>query len=143
MLAPLKKCGLEKWAQLSRSCVHTSWRERKATQCGQCPGCIERRQAFAAASISEPAGDQYSLELAAGQSLTPINAAYLHCYLDDAAAWLSGDAAVRRRLHWHLSGTRVPPEQHAPIAALQYRHAQEVVSTLGHLSAERFEKAPA
>ena len=125
----------------SRSCVHTSWRERNATHCGQCPGCIERRQAFAAASISEPTVGQYSLELAAGQLLTPINAAYLRCYLDDAAAWLSDDAAVRRRLHWHLSGTHVPPDQHAPIAALQYRHAKEVVSTLGHLSAERFEKS--
>ena len=141
MLGPLKKCGLENWAQLSRSCVHTSWRERNATHCGQCPGCIERRQAFAAASISEPTVGQYSLELAAGQLLTPINAAYLRCYLDDAAAWLSDDAAVRRRLHWHLSGTHVPPDQHAPIAALQYRHAKEVVSTLGHLSAERFEKS--
>jgi 7-cyano-7-deazaguanine synthase in queuosine biosynthesis len=141
MLGPLKKCGLDRWAQLSRSCVHTSWRQRNATHCGQCPGCIERRQAFAAASIFEATGDQYSVELVAGQSPTQINAAYLRCYLDDAEAWLSQDAAVRRRLHWHLSGTHVPPDQHAPIAALQYRHAKEVVSTLGHLSAQRFEKA--
>src|SRR5690606_29891616 len=29
MLAPLKAHRLDSWAQLSRSCVHTSWRERK------------------------------------------------------------------------------------------------------------------
>ena len=143
MLVQLKQHGLESWAQLSESCVHTSLRDSKAKHCGQCPACIERRQAFAAAKIAEKISDQYKVDLIAGQSIAPNKADYLGCYLDDAAAWLSGDAAVRRRLHWHLSGTHVPPDQHAPIAALQYRHAKEVVSTLGHLSAERFEKAPA
>lgn len=142
MLAPLKIYGLEAWAQLSRSCVHTSWRENKASHCGQCPGCIERRQAFAAAGISEPISGHYSLDLIAGKPLTPNSADYLRCYLDDAADWLGGDAAVRRRLHWHLIGTHVPPEQHTLIAERQYRHAQEIIATLGHLTAQRLVKSP-
>lgn len=141
MLAPLKKHGLEAWAQLSRSCVHT-WRESNTTHCGQCPGCIERRQAFAAAGISELTSGQYSLDLLEGEPLAPNSADYLRCYLDDAADWLAGDAAVRRRLHWHLSGTHVPPEQHTLIAERQYRHAQEVIATLGHLTAQRLVKLP-
>jgi len=139
MLAPLKAHGLEAWAQSSQSCVHTSLRERKATHCGQCPGCIERRQAFAAAGIAELPG-QYSFDLFAGIKLAPRSADYLHCYLGAAAAWLSDDAAIRRRLDWHLSGTRIPSEQLAVIADHQYRHAQEVIATLGRLSADRLDK---
>lgn len=137
MLVPLKKIrGLEEWAQQSRSCVHTSLRERKARHCGQCPGCIERRQAFAAADIAEPIAGQYSFDLFEGKKLASNNAAYMQCYLDDAAAWLAADAKVRRRLHWHLRGTDVPPEEDRLIAERQYRHAQEVISTLGHLTAQ-------
>ena len=141
MLAPLKMQGLEAWAQLSRSCVHT-WRESNTTHCGQCPGCIERRQAFAAAGIFEPISGQYSLDLLEGTPLAPNCADYLRCYLDDAAAWLAGDDAIHRRLHWHLCGTHVPPEQHTLIAERQYRHAQEVIATLGHLTAQRLAKVP-
>ena len=136
MLVPLKIHGLEEWAQQSRSCVHTSLRERKASHCGQCPGCIERRQAFSAADIAEPITGQYSFDLFEGKKLTPNNAAYMQCYLDDAAAWLAADATVRRRLHWHLRGTDVPPEEDRLIAERQYRHAQEVISTLSHLTAQ-------
>lgn len=139
MLAPLKAHGLERWAQSSQSCVHTSWRERKAKHCGQCPGCVERRQAFAAAGIAELPG-QYSFDLFAGIKLAPSRADYLHCYLGAAAAWLSGDAAIHRRLDWHLIGTRIPSEQRAEIAGHQYRHAQEVIATLGRLSADRLDK---
>lgn len=139
MLAPLKLHGLESWAQSSQSCVHTSLRERKAKHCGQCPGCVERRQAFAAAGIAELPG-QYSFDLFEGVKLAPSSADYLHCYLGAAAAWLSGDAAIHRRLNWHLSGTLIPSEQHAEIAGHQYRHAQEVIATLGRLSADRLDK---
>ena len=139
MLAPLKAHGLETWSQSSQSCVHTSLRERKATHCGQCPGCIERRQAFAAAGIAELPG-QYSFDLFAGVKLAPRSADYLHCYLSAAAAWLSDDAAIRRRLDWHLSGTRIPSRQRAAIAEHQYRHAREVMATLGRLSADRLDR---
>ncbi|WP_349283375.1 7-cyano-7-deazaguanine synthase [Polaromonas hydrogenivorans] len=141
MLAPLKIHGLEAWAQQSQSCVHTSLRE-KASHCGQCPGCIERRQAFAAAGIAELIVGQYSFDLIEGKTLAPNSADYLRCYLDDAAAWLSGDTSIRHRLHWHLSGTDVPSEQHKLIAERQYRHAQEVMTTLGHLTGQRLAKVP-
>jgi 7-cyano-7-deazaguanine synthase in queuosine biosynthesis len=143
MLAPLKTRGLGEWAQLSLSCVHTSWRERKTSHCGQCPGCIERRQAFAAAGILECIAGHYSLDLVTGKPLARDHADYLRCYLDDAAAWLADDAAVRRRLHWHLTGTQVPREQHAAITERQRRHAQEVIATLGHLTAQRAVKTVA
>lgn len=139
MLAPLKAHGLEKWAQSSQSCVHTSLRERKVKHCGQCPGCIERRQAFAAAGIAELPG-QYSFDFFAGTKLAPSSTDYMHCYLGAAAAWMSGNVAIHRRLDWHLSGTRIPYEQRAEIAGHQYRHAQEVIATLGRLTANRLNK---
>lgn len=142
MLVPLKKYGLEGWAQQSRSCVHTSLRELKVSHCGQCPGCIERRQAFAAAGILELISGHYSFDLFEGKKLSYNNADYLQCYLDAAADWLAGDAAVRRLLQWHLIGTKIPCEQHALIAERQYRHAQEVINTLGHLTAHRRVKVP-
>lgn len=143
MLAPLQAYGLRKWAELSRSCVHTSWRVRRTTHCGQCPGCIERRQAFFAAGMTEVAGGQYSFDLARGEPLVPENADYLRCYLDDAAAWLNDDERVRRRLHWHLTGTDVPGEHHAGIADRQRRHAREVLAAFGHLTVQRATKVAA
>ena len=142
MLSHLRDCGLEDWLQLSRSCVHTSLRERKKSHCGQCPGCIERRQAFAAAGIGERAADNYIVDLLADAPLVRDNADYLQRYLDDAAGWLSGDASVRRRLAWHLACTDVPSEQHIAIARRQRRHAREVIDTLGHLTVQRIGKGP-
>lgn len=141
MLAPLQAHGLQAWAESSRSCVHTSWRVRRTPHCGQCPGCIERRQAFFAAGMIEIGDGQYSFDLAQGKPLVSESADYLRCYLDDAAAWLKGDAQVRRRLHWHLTGTDVPGEQHAGIADRQRRHAREVLAAFGHLTAQRAAKA--
>ena len=135
MLAPLREHGLQKWAESSRSCVHTSWRVRRTTHCGQCPGCIERQQAFFAAGMTEITDGQYSFDLARGEPLVQESADYLRCYLDDAAAWLNDDAQVRRRLHWHLTGTDVPSEQHAGIADRRRRHAQEVLAAFGQRSA--------
>lgn len=137
MLAPLRAQGLQSWAELSRSCVHTSWRVRRTAHCGQCPGCIERRQAFFAAGMTESAVGQYSIDLPQDKPLVPDSADYLRCYLDDAAAWLNDDAQVRRRLHWHLTGTDVPSEHHAGIADRQRRHALEVLAAFGHLTAQR------
>ena len=53
MLQELKLTdGVATWAQDSRSCVHTSLREKGKTHCGRCPACIERRQAFLSAGIN-------------------------------------------------------------------------------------------
>ena len=136
MLISLKKVqGLETWAQLSRSCA-TSLRDRDASHCGECPGCIERRQAFAAADISELVSGKYKLDVIQDKPYSSNNADYLRCYLADAAAWLAGDEAVRHRLDLHLRITDVPSKQHDSIAERQYRHAQEVVKVLGHLTAQ-------
>lgn len=91
----------------------------------------------------ESADGQYSIDLAQDKPLVPESADYLRCYLDDAAAWLSDDAQVRRRLHWHLTGTDVPSEQHAGIADRQRRHALEVLAAFGHLTAQRAVKIAA
>ena len=135
MLAVFKSPELANWAQLSHSCVHTSLRERNFSHCGQCPGCIERRQAFAAAGIDERIAGKYSLDIVAGKPRDSANADYLRCYIDDAAAWLSNDASIRRRMNWHLFATQVPADQHASMAERQRRHAHEVIATFGHLTA--------
>ena len=142
MLLPLRAHGLGDWLQLSRSCVHTSLRERKMSHCGQCPGCIERRQAFAAAGVCERIADNYIVDLLADVPLAPDNADYLRRYVDDAEGWLSGDPSVRRRLAWHLAGTDVPSEQHVAIARLQCRQAREVMETLGHLTVKNICEGP-
>ena len=85
--------------------------------------------------MTEITDGQYSFDLARGEPLVQESADYLRCYLDDAAAWLNDDAQVRRRRHWHLTGTDVPSEQHAGIADRQRRHAQEVLAAFGQRSA--------
>jgi 7-cyano-7-deazaguanine synthase in queuosine biosynthesis len=142
MLAPLLARGLQEWAASSRSCVHTSLRVRGATHCGQCPGCIERRQAFFAAGMTEQVEGQYGLDLAQDGPLLAENADYLRCFLDNAAAWLNEDSQVHRRLHWHLTATDVPIEEHAGIADRQRRHAREVLAAFGHLTVRRESRVP-
>jgi len=134
MLTPLKRHNLANWLQLSRSCVHTSLRERGKSHCGQCPGCIERRQAFHRAGISERVGDHYRVDVLAGTPLEMMNADYLRRYLDDAAAWLADDAAVLQRLHWHLKLTNIPAAEHDKIAERQRTHAREVASCYANLT---------
>src|SRR5262249_25663156 len=53
MLERLKHHGLGSWARQSRSCIHSSLRLPGAPQCGSCPACIERRQAFRVAGVPE------------------------------------------------------------------------------------------
>lgn len=141
MLAPLRDRGLEVWAQSSRSCVHTSWRERNATHCGQCPGCIERRQAFATAGIQEKIVGCYSRDLVTGAAPSNDAADYVRRYLDDAAGWLADDEAAHRRLDWHLRVTRIPIARREEIVARQRRHAREVINTFGHLSVQHVIKS--
>jgi hypothetical protein len=83
------------WVQSSRSCVHTSLRTVNIRHCGTCPGCIERRQAFAAAGVEDLSAYEKDLfKLAA-----PLQIDYLRCYLDNARAWIDGDAGVAERLN--------------------------------------------
>jgi hypothetical protein len=142
MLLSLQGHGLEDWLQLSHSCVHTSWRERHRSHCGQCPGCIERRQAFAVANICESIGG-YAVDLFNDVPLAENNADYLRRYIDDAIGWVAGEGSVRRRLAWHLSLTDVPSDQYIAIRRRQFRHAREVIHTLGHLTVKRNGKAVA
>lgn len=133
MLLPLQARGLDEWLRVSRSCIHTSLRARKS-HCGQCPGCIERRQAFVAAGIDGRVADNYVVDVLADAPLSLKSADYLRRYLDDAVDWLGGAASVRRRLAWHLEATDVAPDEHAAIARLQDCHAHEVIETFGRLT---------
>ncbi len=142
MLLPLRAHGLDEWLRISRSCIHTSLRAKKKSHCGQCPGCIERRQAFVAAGIGERVADDYMIDLLSDAPLTPKAADYLRRYLDDAADWLSGTSSVRRRLAWHLETTEVPSDEHVVIARRQDRHAREVIKTFGHLTVRHEGKGP-
>ena len=140
MINSLGSHGLGEWLQLSQSCVHTSLRERNLRHCGQCPACIERRQAFAAAGISEKIDRNYKVDLLREPILTPGNADYLLRYLDDARSWIGHGDSVRQRLAWHLSGTNIDDDQFNSIARRQRRHSKEVIRTLGHLTVQRTEE---
>lgn len=131
MLQDLKTVpGLATWAQASRSCVHTSLRQVGKTHCGRCPGCVERRQAFAAANIEEKL-DIYQTNLLVQSLIDEDEADYLHLYQLDAMKWVEGAASVRRRMSNHLRLTDVPHEQDEKIIELQLRHAREVLRTFG------------
>jgi 7-cyano-7-deazaguanine synthase in queuosine biosynthesis len=122
--------GIGEWLQLSNSCIHTSLRVAGISHCGECPACIERRQAFASASIPVKA-DDYQLNIAKAVPIDLSNKAYFHLYRLDAVKWLDGKQEPRKRLNNHLLITDVPSEEHQRILDLQLRHASEVVSTFG------------
>lgn len=59
----LKVEGLEALGHTTFSCIHTSPRKKgEPRQCGTCPACIGRRQAFVAAGIDEPP-DAYDTDI--------------------------------------------------------------------------------
>jgi len=131
MLQDLKTVpGLPTWAQASRSWVHTSLRQAGKTHCGRCPGCVERRQAFAAANIDENLAI-YQTDLLVESLNNEDEADYLHLYQLDAMKWVDGAAGVQRRMSNHLRLTDVPCKQDAKIIELQLRHAREVLRTFG------------
>lgn len=131
MLQNLKTVpGLQTWAQASRSCVHTSLRQVGKTHCGRCPGCIERRQAFAVAGIEEKL-DIYQTDLLVESLINEDEADYLHLYQLDAMRWVEGAASVQRRMSNHLRLTDLPYEQDEKTIELQRRHAKEVLRTFG------------
>lgn len=132
MLLSLKGHKLSEWLELSRSCVHTSLRERRKSHCGECAGCVERRQAFAFAQVPERAAEHYRRDIFRESDLHQANADYLRRYIDDAAAWLSDDSSVLRRLNWHLANTDMSASEEPVAAERQRRHAREVVSCFGN-----------
>lgn len=125
MLAPLIGQGLGNWAELSHSCIHTSVRKRGQPQCGECPACIERRQAFAVAGHVET--HQYNTDIFRAPSLKTET--YLRRYWDEAVAWQSNDTHAMKRLQVHLTNTQVPMNTQAAVIERQRRHADEVVRT--------------
>lgn len=121
---------LATWSQSSRSCVHTSLRQVGKTHCGRCPGCIERRQAFAAANIEEDL-DLYQTDLFVQPMNNEEEADYLHLFQLEAMKWVEGADNVQRRMRNHLRITDVSHEQDEKIIELQLRNAREVLRTLG------------
>jgi 7-cyano-7-deazaguanine synthase in queuosine biosynthesis len=126
MLQSLRGEGLDRWAQTSRSCIHSSWRIPGKSHCGTCPACIERRQAFATAGIAE--ADYYSTDVLRAFPRPGTDADYLRLYLDEAHAWLNEDPRPRRRLYTHLRLTDIPIQEDEQIALLHTRHSREVTS---------------
>lgn len=122
--------GLVQWAQLSRSCVHSSWRESGIAHCGQCPACIERHQAFTGADIEDPT--IYSAGRLWDQP-DPLADDYFRAYLDNALAWTEGDARTRQRLRQHCAITGIKASDRSGLSLLHSRHAREALSVYGHL----------
>lgn len=134
MLQPLTKIpGLVNWLQTTRSCVHTSLRKAGKTHCGCCPACIERRQAFASAAVSEDL-DRYVINAFVDTIDDEEKATYLRLCRLDAMRWVKGDPLVDRRLIHHLALTEIPTEQHDDIRALHVRYARETLRNFGAMS---------
>lgn len=126
-----------RWTLSSRSCVHTSLRKPNVRHCGTCPACIERRQAFIAAGVSEDPGVYFEdiFNVAA-----PLQNHYLRCYIDNARAWINGDVGVAERLKRHLILTDIKDDD-GQIHQLMHRHAQEVNNVFEKLAYEQIPKA--
>lgn len=125
--------SLSSWLQESRSCVHTSMRKVGKTHCGVCPACIERRQAFACAGISEQA-DIYQTDILVQEEEKRVHSDYLELYRLDAHKWTIGDESARDRMRAHLRLTDLPTDLDKEFCALQLRHSHEVLRTFGFRS---------
>ena len=113
---------LSDWAQQSRSCVHTSWRELGITHCGRCAACIERHQALVGAGVfdrtsySKPLWDQENA----------LNDDYFRSYLWQAQRWARGDLGIRDRLEDHCALANLPAPSE-DLILLHQQHAAEVL----------------
>ncbi len=118
--------GLANWAKMSRSCIHSAPRITGRPQCGHCPACIERRQAFRVAGVEDLNGyhvDVFSEKLA--------EADYLNLYRLDALDWLEGSGRPRRRLKRHLQLTGLTAKHFDNIEKLQVKHSREIIDVFG------------
>lgn len=114
--------GLSDWAQQSRSCVHTSWRELGITHCGYCAACIERHQALDGAGVFDRTTYSHPL----WEQANALNDDYFRSYLWQAQRWARGDLGIRERLddHCALSNLPTPSED---LILLHQHHAAEVL----------------
>lgn len=130
MLAPLVDIPLlAEWLKQSRSCIHSSLRLAGKRHCGHCAACIERRQAFRAAGITEDSRD-YAVDLFSGG--LPKEPHYLLTYLENARFWTTFHPSVRSRLERHCT---LSDMTHIPIRSIEdllVRHANESLDTYGH-----------
>ncbi len=117
--------GITDWLQQTRSCVHSAVRQTGKTHCGTCPGCIERRQAFAAAGIPEDV-ERYQNDIFHSVPVDVNEADYFGLYRYQAQQWLEHSESSRRRMDNHLRLTGVATESVPSIQALQTRHCREV-----------------
>ncbi|MBE1162788.1 7-cyano-7-deazaguanine synthase [Dyella acidiphila] len=128
MLKSLAPWGLDDWIKSSRSCVHSSLRMTGLSHCGQCPACIERRQAFSVSGIADDSTG-YGTDIFSTRDLEPNNADYFTFYKADAKRWLKSDPAVQRRLINHLRSTGISTNEDDAIIRLYLRHSEEIMQT--------------
>lgn len=123
MVAQLARTGgLTDWAQQSRSCVHTSWREAGITHCGYCAACIERHQAIEAAGVTDRT--PYSRPL--WEQANALQDDYFRSYLWQAQRWMQGELGIRERLDDHCAVSNLPPPSE-DLILLHQHHAAEVL----------------
>lgn len=127
VLATLRNYGLDDWLQASHSCIHSSMRIKGVTHCGICPACIERRQAFDAAEISD--NTNYRQNIFENPPDRGPSAAYFRLYQDEAIAWQAGQARSQSRFEAHLQISGIDRRRRAKWKALRSRHSLEVVRT--------------
>lgn len=117
------------WLQRSRSCIHSSLRASGKRHCGHCAACIERRQAFRAAGITDDSRD-YVVDLFNGGM--PKELDYLLTYLENARDWTTFHPSVRSRLERHRT---LSDMTHLPLDSMEsllMRHALEALNTYEH-----------
>ncbi len=125
-----KTPGLVTWAQTSHSCVHTSWRERNATHCGECPACIERHQAFLGAGVMD--STPYGLRKV-WEGRDPLRNDYLRAYLDFASRWVNDDPRVFEHFQSHRVLSKLEDLDEERLITLSRRYATEALSVYGGL----------
>ncbi len=113
---------LSDWAQQSRSCVHTSWRELGITHCGYCAACVERHQALEGAGVVDLT--HYSQPL--WERVDALNDDYFRSYLWQAQRWSRGDLGIRGRLEDHCMVSNLPTP-FEDLLLLHQHHAAEVL----------------
>jgi 7-cyano-7-deazaguanine synthase in queuosine biosynthesis len=127
VLATLQNHGLDDWLQMSHSCVHSAMRIKGVTHCGTCPACIERRQAFDVAQITDKTA--YRQNIFENPPDRGPSAAYFRLYQDEASAWLAGHPRAKSRLEAHLQITGIDRSRWAKLRTLRDRHSLEVIHT--------------
>jgi 7-cyano-7-deazaguanine synthase in queuosine biosynthesis len=127
MLSGVKGVGLDEWLQESHSCIHTSLRIPNIDHCGICPACIERRQAFAVAGVSER--HSYKTDVLEDAPDRGSDAAYLRLYQEEAASWLARDRHTSFRMNAHLEMSGIEQSARVGIRQLWDRHSREILNT--------------